>query len=103
LDFEWVYQRRDALNEVYLDVLVGLCQCAKAGRDFQAAIDHYTRALVADPYREEIHREIMSCYGEMGERGLVLHHLEEMISLFRRELGVEPTDESIQFARSLLK
>lgn len=103
LDFEWVYQRRDALNEVYLDVLVGLGQCAKARRDFQAAIDHYTRALVADPYREEIHREIMSCYGEMGERGLVLHHLEEMISLFRRELGVEPTDESIQFARSLLK
>lgn len=103
LDAEWVYQRRDALNEVYLEVLVGLGQCAKARRDFQAAIDHFTRALVADPYREEIHREIMSCYGEMGERGLILHHFDEMKSLFRRELGVEPADDTIQFVHGLLK
>jgi len=102
LDAEWVYVRRDMLAELYLDTLIGLGRCAQARNDYRTAIATFHEALSVDPYREEIHREIMSCYGEMGERGRVLDHLRELRRLFRRELSAEPTEETLRFAQSLL-
>ena len=102
LDADWAYTRRLVLADTYLEALVGLGRCARARHDHRAALDAFMRALEVDPYREETHREVMSCYNEMGERGRVLNHLEDLKRLFRRELAVEPTEETIAFARALL-
>lgn len=102
LDTEWAYTRRESLHEMYLETLIGLGHCAQARGDFRAALDTYGEALKVDPYREEVHRAIMRCYSEMGERNRVRSHLEELCRLFQQELAVEPTEETLQFARTLL-
>ncbi|KXK19888.1 MAG: regulatory protein LuxR [Chloroflexi bacterium OLB15] len=102
LNGEWIDSYRERLSEAYLDSMVGLGRCAHARRDLPQALRLFKQALKLDPFHEEVHRLIMSCYAERGERQKVYLHLKQMQQLFRDELAVEPTRETIQHARSLL-
>ena len=73
-DAEWVIYRREDLLEAYIEALIGLGNCARARNDLREALATYRRALDADPYREDVHRAIMICYAESGEKKQVLDH-----------------------------
>lgn len=103
LDPNWVLPLRESLREAYLEALVGLGECARARHDLPNAVHAYKRALEEEPYREDIHRSIMVCYGQMGERKLILGHLRSLEELLLDELGVEPSDETLALARRLLE
>lgn len=103
LDPNWVIPLRESLREAYLEALIGLGECARARNDLPSAVHAYKRALEEEPYREDIHRAIMMCYAQMGERKLVLGHLQSLEELLQEELGVEPSDETIALAQRLLK
>ncbi|MBE2181901.1 MAG: tetratricopeptide repeat protein [Anaerolineae bacterium] len=102
LNGEWLDGYREHLSEVYLESLVGLGRCAHARRDLQQSLRLFKQALKLDPYHEEVHRSIMSCYAERGERQKVYLHLKQIQQLFRDDLSVELTRETLQHARSLL-
>jgi DNA-binding SARP family transcriptional activator len=102
-DAEWVIYRREGLFEMYLEALVGLGQCANARSDFRGALRAYRRALDADPFREDVHRAVLLCYAEMGDKRQVRNHYQKLCDLFDEELGIEPDDETIALAESLLK
>jgi DNA-binding SARP family transcriptional activator len=99
---EWAIGLRTALQETYLEALVGLANAARARRDHSAAIGVLKRALEIDPYREDIHRNILTCHAEQGERGLVLEHLENLRQLLHRDLGVSPSEETLSLVVNLL-
>ena len=102
-DAEWVIYRREGLFEMYLEALVGLGQCANARGDYRGALRAYRRALDADPFREDVHRAVLLCYAEMGDKRQVRNHYQKLCDLFDEELGAEPDDETIALAESLLK
>ena len=102
LDPNWVVPLRESLREAYLEALIGLGECARARHDLGSAVHAYKRALEEEPFREDIHRSIMICYGQMGERKLILGHLQSLEDLLQEELGVEPSDETLALARRLL-
>ncbi len=103
LDPNWVIPLRESLREAYIEALIGLGECARARNDLSNAVHAYKRALEEEPYREDIHRSIMSCYAQMGERQLILGHLQSLEDLLQEELGVEPSDETLALAQRLLK
>ena len=74
---------------------------------FEALLDHYqgfgastrgieicNRLLMLDPYREPIHRLLMTLYADQERRGAALAQYEECRVLLRDELDVEPEQET---------
>ncbi len=74
---------------------------------FEALLDHYqgfgastrgieicNRLLMLDPYREPIHRLLMTFYADQERRGAALAQYEECRGLLRDELDVEPEQET---------
>ena len=103
LEGEWVSDYREMLNEYYIEALVALGECARARRDLGEAIKMYKQALKVDPYREEVHRTLITCYAERGERRKIFLHYRDLQDLFSKELGVEPSRETVALVKSLLK
>ncbi len=99
---DWVAPRRAALHDLYLEALIGLGECARARRDFTEAIHAFERALAVEPYREDIHRAIMTCYAEKGDKRKIQVHFQELRKLFRRELAIEPSAQTMALAAALL-
>jgi LuxR family maltose regulon positive regulatory protein len=102
VDTEWVAARRERLQEAYLQACVGLGNCARARGQYAEAIVHYKRTLIVDPYREDIHCLILTAYAEQGQRQQVLQHWNELKTLLRRELALEPAPETRHLAQTLL-
>jgi len=101
-DAEWVIYRREDLLEAYIEALIGMGNCARARNDLREALATYRRALDADPYREDVHRAIMICYAESGEKKQVLDHLQKLQALLRADLAIDPSAETISLADDLL-
>ncbi|NNF06101.1 MAG: tetratricopeptide repeat protein [Candidatus Eisenbacteria bacterium] len=58
--------------------------------------------LEKNPYREEIHCHLMTCYHRMGDRKAVREQFESLKSLLRKELSVDPLDETLALFESLM-
>jgi TolB-like protein len=57
-------------------------------------IEICNRLLTLDPYRESIHRLLMTFYADQERRGAALAQFEECRGLLRDELDVEPEEET---------
>jgi DNA-binding SARP family transcriptional activator len=62
----------------------------------------FRRALDADPYHEAAHRGIMLCYNDLGEKKQAIAQFNYLRTLLRDELGVEPSNETLDLAQQLL-
>lgn len=103
LDADWADDYREMLNELYLEALIALGECARARRDLAEAIKMFKQALKVDPFREDVHRTLITCYAERGERRKIYLHYRELQQLFARELDVEPSRETVALVKSYLK
>ena len=102
LDSEWISSYRERLNEIYLDSLIGLGQCSQTRRDFRQALNIFRQALKVDPFREDVHRAVMQCYAEQGQRQKIYAHLKDLQKLLQDELGAKPEKETLNLVKSLL-
>jgi DNA-binding SARP family transcriptional activator len=102
VDADWVYPMRESFREMYLEALIGLGECARARNDYRQALNIYKQAIHIDPYREDIHRAVMTCYAQKGEKRKILSHLNELQQLLWQELAVKPSSETMTLVRSLL-
>jgi DNA-binding SARP family transcriptional activator len=102
LDAEWISSYRERLHETYLESVIGLGYCAEVRADYRQALNLFKQALKLDYFREDVHRAVMSCYKHLGERQKIYAHLKQMQDVFRRELAIEPTQETIAWAKRLL-
>jgi ATP/maltotriose-dependent transcriptional regulator MalT/DNA-binding SARP family transcriptional activator len=102
LDVAWTDARRESLREAYIEALVGLGECARARKDYRESLSLFKQALSVDPYREDVHRAIMICYGEKGERNKILAHLQTLEQMLWEELSVHPSEETRALAQALL-
>jgi DNA-binding SARP family transcriptional activator len=103
LDSDWVFTRREMMREFYLEALIGLGECMRVRRDFKGALVRLKQAREVDPYREDIHRAIMTCYAEMGEKKQVLLHYQQLQDLLYQDLAIEPSAETTALADTLLR
>lgn len=56
----------------------------------------YAEALLAlEPWREEAHRHKMRLLARSGQRSVALAHYRICVALLARELGVEPSSETV--------
>lgn len=100
---EWASGEREALSQIYLQLLEALAQQARAAQAHSAAVGWLRRLLQADPYRESAHRALLETLAQAGDRAALQQVYQELRRKLRAELNVEPAPETIQLYNALQK
>ena len=102
-EFEsWITQKRSELEIAYLRALDRLIDSCTADHEFEPAIQAARRYLETDDLAEEIHRKLISLYGQQGERAKALHQYEQCLAVLERELGTDPLPETTAVYQAVL-
>jgi TolB-like protein len=95
---EWLSFERNRCRGLAMTVMQQAI-AAKAGeRQWAEAIALAERLVALDPLRERSHRLLIGLLADSGERSLALARLQSCKDVLKRELGVEPSPETLALA-----
>lgn len=94
LDLPWVQERREKLQRLFLEALIGLARIHKSQQQHPEALGYFIRALRENPFREDLHREVMQLYLKMNYPQEALAQYQILTELLQDSLGVAPAPES---------
>jgi DNA-binding SARP family transcriptional activator len=97
----WIDPFRRELADTHLATVTDLAECERRLGDIGTAIGLCRRALSVEPEREDLHRLLMRCYAQAGQRSLALRQLGLCAEAMRRSLGVEPGAETVALAERI--
>ncbi|MDQ2679630.1 MAG: AAA family ATPase [Candidatus Eremiobacteraeota bacterium] len=100
---EWLFAPRERLRSLYLDILNGLLLASRSRRDFAQAITYAQRILIADPWREDTLRELLTVRYEAGDRAGALREFSEFQRRLSNEISVEPMPETLSLRNLILR
>jgi DNA-binding SARP family transcriptional activator len=100
---EWLLGERERLRELALEGLVKLLAQQRMTDAKEAAIQTALKLLTLDPLQEPVHRTLMRLYAEIGRRGAALRQYQQCVTLFSRQLGVEPESETKSVYQEILR
>ncbi|GAB4272408.1 MAG: hypothetical protein Kow0080_18830 [Candidatus Promineifilaceae bacterium] len=98
----WVLQERERLRLIYLRCLVRLMGHHHRQQNLVTSIDYGRRILSVEPWREDIHRHLMTLYAENGRRAEAIAQYQLCRQVLERELAVSPLAETEALYRQLL-
>lgn len=98
---EWCYHEQERLRSLYGQVLERLMQYHIGRRSWHAAVDYGQRILDKHPLREQIHRILMRCHYEAGDRAAAIRQYRRCESLLVRELGIQPMHETLALLEAI--
>jgi DNA-binding SARP family transcriptional activator len=91
---DWCLAERERLQLLLMRVLKRLQCHYRHCQAFEAAISYGHRLLTLDPLLEDVHRELMRCYEEAGQRPLALEQFRRCRETLRQELDIEPMPQT---------
>jgi DNA-binding SARP family transcriptional activator len=91
---DWAIQERERLHLLYLRCLARLMRYFRHHGRYEECVKCGKQILQTDPLREQIHRELMLLYLENNQRQLAIHQYEMCRQILKRELGIEPMNET---------
>jgi DNA-binding SARP family transcriptional activator len=98
----WTEVRRSALLQEHLELLWGLASAQEAAGDRPGAIASLREIIDADPVHEAAHASLMRLYALEGQPRLAIRQYGALRSWLRRELDVEPGEETEALRREIL-
>jgi DNA-binding SARP family transcriptional activator len=100
---DWLVAEQERLRDTAIDVLRTLVDAYRRRGEYRFAL-HYARRLVAlEPLSEEACRDLMRVSLLAGQRSRALAEYGKLQELLRRELGVEPLQETRGLYDSILR
>lgn len=97
----WASGPRDRLRRRHLKALLALGSLRAGEGVHQAATELFRRAVECDELNEESHRALARSLAASGDRAGAIRHLDGMASLFRRELDLDPSPETMELRASM--
>lgn len=91
----WCAERRSALAELHVRLLVGLAEVHERHGACNEAADRLRQALRQDPTREAAHRQLMRLYARMGTPDQAVHQFHICEDVLRQELDLAPQAETV--------
>jgi DNA-binding SARP family transcriptional activator len=91
---EWAHPRRDELRRRFESALLAAGRLHAAAGRYQPAVTAFRRAIEHEPLNESAHRELMTCWEQLGETARAVRHYEELAALLREQVGVPPAAET---------
>jgi DNA-binding SARP family transcriptional activator len=100
---EWLGEERERLRELALETLARLVTVQRGAGSPDRALATALRLLTLDPLQEAAHRTVMRLHVQLGRRTAALRQYQGCVSLLRRELNVEPEEETRRLYRDILR
>jgi DNA-binding SARP family transcriptional activator len=100
---EWAGEQRSYYREQYLRILERLASDAQEAGEWEGVLSLAQKILHNDPFREDVHCRVMRAHSALGNRVAVKEQYETLRGLLRKELGVEPAQETQRVYRELIR
>ena len=91
----WVEEPRAYYQNLYFATLKELADHHHRAGEFDQSIAYCKMILSRDAYREDVHRQLMDSFAQVGNRLAVREQYENLTRLLREELGVDPLPETV--------
>ncbi len=78
----WILDRRADFRTGYLEALMNMAQYRLAENRPEHALSLYQRALSEDTHREDLHREVMNLFSQLGRRSEAAAHYQRLCDDF---------------------
>lgn len=98
----WCSERRTALAELRVRLLLGLAEALERRGACNDAADRLRDVLEQDPMREIVHRRLMRLYAEMGASDQAVRQFYLCQDILRRELDLPPQPETVSLYQEIL-
>lgn len=97
---EWIKVRRAAFQDGYIKALMGMAETWKDRDRANVAINLYRQIIETDVTRENVHRELIKLYSELGRRGEAVAHYQQLQERFK-DLNLTLSPETVQTYESI--
>jgi two-component SAPR family response regulator len=94
ISMSWVEDRRDHLRQLYAQALIGMGRIQQRRGDRERALGFFARSLKEAPEREDIHRDVMRLYLDLGMVNDARMQYERLEEVLEATVGVKPSRES---------
>jgi DNA-binding SARP family transcriptional activator len=91
----WCAERRSALVETHIRLLLGLAEVHERCGACNEAADRLREVLRHDPTREAVHRQLMRLYVRMGTPDQAVRQFHVCEQVLRQELDLAPQPETV--------
>jgi hypothetical protein len=91
----WCAERRSALAELHVRLLVGVAEVYERRGACNEAAERLRQVLRQDPTREAVHRQLMRLYARMGTPDQAVRQFRVCQQVLRRELDLAPQSETV--------
>jgi predicted ATPase/DNA-binding SARP family transcriptional activator len=98
---DWIAAENQRLTDAYLQAVRRLIRYLVRTKEMARALDYARRAVLADPLREEAHRDLMRLYVAAGLASAALQQYRELERVLREELGATPSATTRQLIREI--
>ncbi len=100
---DWAVAERERYRLMAMNGLTKLAHLYEVQRDFSTALETMQRALLFNPFQEEIQREVMRLFYLNGDRAGVIRQYDSLCRLLDEEMGVPPMPETRTLYDSIIK
>jgi DNA-binding SARP family transcriptional activator len=98
---EWLLARREHYNQQMLQALSRLADVYLEQGQHEKAESYAYRQIELEPWSEKAHQQLMHALSMKGERVQALAQFESLRKVLKRELGVEPSEETLQLYQQI--
>ncbi len=98
----WTEEPRAYYRNLYFATLKEMADHFYRAEQYEQSIAHLKTILSRDAYREDVHRQLMDAYARIGNRAAVKEQYENLKTLLREELGVDPLPETVATYKRLV-
>jgi DNA-binding SARP family transcriptional activator len=91
---DWALRERERLRLLYLRCLRRLMHIYRQQGAYDDSLGCAQQILACDPLREDVHREAMRLYCDLGQHGLAVRQYQQCREILADELGILPMEET---------
>ncbi|MCG6875758.1 MAG: AAA family ATPase [Betaproteobacteria bacterium] len=99
---EWLRGERDRVRTLAMQGFARLVDRQMEAAQDDKAIRTATQLVEFEPFHEPAHRALMRLYHRQGHRAAALRQYQLCVQVLRRELGVEPEEETIALYQEIV-
>src|SRR6185295_10473143 len=99
----WLQAERSRLRDRAVEALARLLAIQTKQDALAEAAQTAVRLLALDPLQEEVHRALIGVYARQGRRGAALRQYQTCVTVFQRELGVDPDAATKRLYQEILQ
>ncbi len=95
IDYEWAIVQREQYHRQFINGITSLINIYLQIKQYQLAIQYANRAIEEDACCEEAYRLAMQAFFALGDRVAATRQFEKCRRVLKKELGLEPTPQTV--------